>query len=112
MPNTFLLKTDASVGTTLTSVYAVPSARTGVVIGCILSNTSAGSIKVSVKITTNATSGEDADDVWLIRNLPLSAGSSFELIEGKVVLGSQDFISAESDTASSLDITLSVMEQS
>ncbi len=105
------MKTDSGVGTTLTSTYSVPIAKKAVIIGCVLANTTAAQIKVSAKIETNATTGEDADDVWLIRNLPISSGASFELIEGKVVLGAQDNFKCESDTASSLDVALSVMEQ-
>ena len=43
--------------------------------------------------------------------LPIPAGSSFELMEGKVVMETGDLFKVESDTASSLDVALSIMEQ-
>lgn len=111
MANTFKLKTDSSVGTSLTSVYTVPSATTTVLIGAVLANTTASQIKVNVQIVTAATTGENGDDVYLIKDLPIPTGSSFELIEGKVVLEAGDIFKVESDTASSLDVAVSIMEQ-
>ena len=112
MGNTFKLKTDTAVGTTLTSVYTVPAATTTVMIGAVLANILASQIKVDVKIVTASSAGENADDVYLVKDLPIPNGSSFELIEGKVVLETGDIVKVESDTASSLDVALSVLEQS
>ena len=112
MPNTFKLKTDTAVGTPLTSVYTVPASTTTVMIGAVLANILASQIKVDVKIVTASSSGENADDVYLVKDLPIPNGSSFELIEGKVVLETGDIVKVESDTASSLDVALSVLEQS
>ena len=112
MANTFKLKTDTGVGTTLTSVYTVPASTTTVIIGAVLANIIASQIKVDVKIVTASSSGENADDVYLVKDLPIPNGSSFELIEGKVVLETGDIVKVESDTASSLDVALSVLEQS
>lgn len=112
MANVFKLKTDTAVGTTLTSVYTVPASTTTVMIGAVLANIVASQIKVDVKIVTASSSGENADDVYLVKDLPIPNGSSFELIEGKVVLETGDIVKVESDTASSLDVALSVLEQS
>jgi hypothetical protein len=112
MANVFKLKTDTAVGTTLTSVYTVPASTTTVMIGAVLANILASQIKVDVKIVTASSSGENADDVYLVKDLPIPNGSSFELIEGKVVLETGDIVKVESDTASSLDVALSVLEQS
>jgi len=112
MANTFKLKTKTAVGTTLTSVYTVPATTTTVIIGAVLANILASQIKVDVKIVTASSAGENADDVYLVKDLPIPNGSSFELIEGKVVLETGDIVKVESDTASSLDVALSVLEQS
>ncbi|MCP4880612.1 MAG: hypothetical protein GY905_08710 [Gammaproteobacteria bacterium] len=111
MANTFKLKTDTAIGTTLTTVYTVPQATTTVVIGCVLANIVNAQVKTDVQIVTASVVGENADDVYLIKNLPVPSGSSFELIEGKVVLEAGDMVKVESDTASSVDIALSVLEQ-
>jgi hypothetical protein len=112
MANTFKLKTDTAVGSTLTSVYTVPSATTTVVIGAVLANITASQIKVNVKIVTASSTGENADDVYLVKDLPIPTGASFELIEGKVVMETGDIFKVESNTASSIDVALSVLEQS
>jgi len=112
MANTFKLKTDTAVGTTLTSVYTVPASTTTVMIGAVLANILASQIEVDVKIVTASSAGENANDVYLVKDLPIPNGSSFELIEGKVVLETGDIVKVESDTASSLDVALSVLEQS
>jgi len=112
MPNAFKLKTKTAVGTTLTSVYTVPATTTTVMIGAVLANILASQIEVDVKIVTASSAGENADDVYLVKDLPIPNGSSFELIEGKVVLETGDIVKVESDTASSLDVALSVLEQS
>jgi hypothetical protein len=112
MANTFKLKTKTAVGTTLTSVYTVPATTTTVIIGAVLANILASQIKVDVKIVTASSAGENANDVYLVKDLPIPNGSSFELIEGKVVLETGDIVKVESDTASSLDVALSVLEQS
>jgi len=112
MANTFKLKTDTAVGLTLTSVYTVPSATTTVVIGAVLANITASQINVNVRIVTASVTGENADDVYLVKDLPIPTGASFELIEGKVVMETGDIFKVESNTASSIDVALSVLEQS
>jgi len=48
----------------------------------------------------------------LIRNAPVPAGSSLEIISGnKVIMESSDILRARSDTASALDIAVSYLEQ-
>jgi hypothetical protein len=114
MANTFKLKTDTAVGTTLTTVYTVPAspATTTIIIGCLLANIHASAqVKASVKIVTVATSGENGDDVFLIKGVPVPFGSSLEIVEGKIVMQAGDIIKVESDTAASIDVALSVLEQ-
>ena len=90
MANTFKLKTKASVGVTTAPVYVVPGSTTTVVIGI-----------------TRAS----ADDVHVMKNVPIPQGSSFEFMAGnKIVLETTDTITAKSDVASSLDIALTIME--
>ena len=108
MANTFKLKTKANVGVTTSNVYVVPSSpsTTTVVIGVTLSNTSGSSINVGVGITRSS-----ADDVSLMKNVPIPQGSSFEFMGGnKVVLETTDTFTAESDVNNSLDVALTIME--
>jgi len=112
MANTFKLKTDTAVGTTLTTVYTVPSSTTTIVIGCTLANIHAtANLNADVQIVTAASSGENGDDVYVIKGVPVPNKSSLEIIEGKIVLETGDAIKVRSDTASSVDVALSVLEQ-
>ena len=106
MANTFKLKTKANVGTANSDVYVVPSATTTVVIGVTLANTTGSSINVGVGITRAS-----ADDVNLMKNVPIPQGSSFEFMAGnKVVLETTDTLTAVSDVNNSLDVALTIME--
>ena len=106
MANTFKLKTKANVGTATSDVYVVPSATTTVVIGVTLANTSGSSINVGVGVTRAS-----ADDVNLMKNVPIPQGSSFEFMAGnKVVLETTDTLTAVSDVNNSLDVALTIME--
>ena len=112
MANTFKLKTDTAVGTTLTTVYTVPASTTTICIGCTLANIHAtANIEADVQIVTAASSGENGDDVYIIKGVPVPNKSSLEIIEGKIVLETGDAVKVKSNTASSIDIALSVLEQ-
>ena len=106
MANTFKLKTKANVGITTQNVYVVPSATTTVVIGITLANVSGSGCLVGVGITRPS-----ADDVKVLKNVPIPQGSSLEFMGGnKVVLEPTDTITAKSDVATSLDVALTIME--
>jgi len=108
MANTFKLKTKANVGTATSNVYVVPSspATTTVVIGVTLANTSGSGVNVGLGITRSS-----ADDVNLMKDVPIPQGSSFEFMAGnKIVLESTDTLTAVSDVNSSVDVALTIME--
>ena len=105
MANTFKRYTSNSVGTSLATVYTVPSSTTSVVIGGIVSNVTADTVNITVTATTSSTVinliGEDT---------PLPAGTALSFIDGKVVLETGDIVKVKSSAATSLDAHLSVME--
>ncbi len=106
MANTFKLKTKASVGVTTQNVYVVPAATTTTVIGITLANVSGSSINVGIGVTRAST-----DDVNLLRSVPIPQGSSLEVMGGnKLVLEATDTLTAISDVASSLDVSVSILE--
>jgi len=106
MANTFKLKTKASVGVTTEDVYVVPAATTTTVIGITLSNKTGSGINVGIGVT-RAT----ADDVNLLKTVPIPQGSSLEVMAGnKLVLEATDTLTAISDVASSLDVSVSILE--
>jgi len=106
MANDFKLKTKASVGVTTENVYVVPANKTVTVIGITLCNTSGSGINVGVGIT-RATE----DDIKILKNVPIPQGSTLEFMQGnKVVLEETDTLTVNSDTASSLDVALTILE--
>jgi hypothetical protein len=106
MANNFKLKTKASVGVTTVGIYTVPGATTTTILGITLANVSGSGINVTVGIARTV-----ADDVSIIRNVPIPQGSSLEFMAGnKVVLEPDDEVNVKSDVASSLDVSLSILE--
>ena len=106
MANTFKLKTKANVGVTTTAVYVAPGSTTTVVISITASNISGNNINVGIGITRAS-----ADDIHLMKNVPIPQGSSFEFMQGnKIVLETTDTITAKSDVNHSLDVALTIME--
>mgnify|MGYP003625034883 FL=1 len=101
MANTFKNYTSASVGTGATTTYTVPSATTSVMIGCNLANRTASQIKVDVQVA----------GVYLAKDIPIPAGSALSVLDGKIILETTDTVVVTSDTASSCDVIVSVLEQ-
>lgn len=101
MANTFKNYTSASVGTSATTVYTTPASTTSVVIGCNLANTTASTIVVDVQCA----------GVYLVKAVAIPTGSSLSVLDGKVILEATDTVVVTSDTATSCDVILSVLEQ-
>jgi len=106
MANNFKLRTKANVGVTTVGIYTVPGATTTTVLGITLANVSGTGINATVGISRTS-----SDSVSIIRNVPIPQGSSLEFMAGnKVVLETGDIVTVKSDTASSLDASLSILE--
>ena len=101
MANTFKNYTSASVGTGATTTYTVPSSTTSVMIGCNLANRTASSINVDVQ----------AAGVYIIKDAPIPSGAALSVLDGKIILETTDTVVVTSDTASSCDVIVSVLEQ-
>ena len=107
MANSFKNYTKKEVGTSVTDAYTVASSTTTVVIGITLANRSGN--QINCDLILNVASG---DDVYLIRNIPIPIGSSFEWMAGnKLVMETGDKLQVKSDAAASLDVAISVLEQ-
>ena len=114
MANTFKLKTKTGVnGAALTAVYTVPSSTTAVIIGLTIANIKGQSITADAQIVTASSSGENADNVYIVKDVPLPAGSSIEVMSGnKIILEAGDIVKASGSNASGADadVILSIME--
>lgn len=112
MANTFKTDSKSSLVTaTITdpsaTVVTVGAAATVIVLSVLVSNKTGSSANVDIYLDRNT-----GDDIYLIRNAPVPAGSSLELISGnKLILQASDKIQARSDTGTTLDIVVSYLEQ-
>ena len=102
MANTFKNYTSSSVGTSPVTTYTVPSSTTAVVIGCNVANVSASQITVDVQVA----------GVYLIKGVPIPAGSAISVLDGKIILEAADTVVVTASAATAADVVLSVLEQS
>jgi hypothetical protein len=100
MANTFRSASSSDIGTVEATIYTVPVATTTVIIGFILANKHSQMVAVDIAV----------GGVVLGKGLPVPAGSSLSALDGKLVLGPGEAVTVTSDTASSIDVILSVME--
>jgi len=107
MANAFKLVTDTGVGTSPATVYTCPSATETTIIGLNLANIVSSAAQVSVQLENN-----DGDNIYLIKDAPVPIGSSLVAVGGdqKVVMNASDVLKVTSDTASSIDVALSILE--
>jgi hypothetical protein len=113
MANTFTKTTKASLSTNdvtssaTTNVVTVVGGATLVILSALISNKTGSSANANVYLLPAS-----GDAVFLIKNAPVPAGSTLEIISGnKLIVNSADVIRASSDTASALDITVSYLQQ-
>jgi len=107
MANTFKIDTKSSVSTSGTDVVTAGGSATLVILSILISNKTAASAQVDVFMNKNS-----GDDVFLIKNAPVPAGASLEIISGsKIILESSDVLNITSNTASALDAAVSYLEQ-
>lgn len=102
MANVFKNYTSASVGTSPVTTYTVPSSTVAVIIGLNLANRTAGQIEVDVQLGST----------YIVKGAPIPAGSALSVLDGKIIAETTETIVVTSNTASSADVILSVLEQS
>ena len=111
MPNTFKSDVKANVVTdalsaSTTVLVTASGSSTLVLLSILLSNKVASSTDVDVFLETAG------DDVFLIKNAPVPAGSSLEIISGsKIIMEANDKLKIRAATASAIDATVSYLDQ-
>ena len=111
MASNFDVKTSRSVGTTATRIgsYTVASSTKTTVIGLTLANVTNTAITATAFHSSHTNNGSNTH---LIKNAPIPAGSSLVVVGGdqKVVLANVHGVFVASNTASSLDAVMSILE--
>ena len=95
-----------NIGTSASTIFTADSFDT--IIGVGVANTTGSQVFVDVYINDV----DSSNDVYLIKNAPIQAGSTLQLIDGgaKYVVKSGDDLKVVSDTASSVDCWVSVVD--
>jgi hypothetical protein len=113
MANTFTKSTKSSLLTAdvtssaTTNVVTAGSTATLIILSVLISNKTGSSANGNVYLLPST-----GDAAFLIKNAPIPAGSSLEMISGsKIIMNGSDVLRASSDTASALDITISYLQQ-
>ena len=114
MANTFKIKTNAAMPTsagTPEALYTVQSSTTTVVLGLMLCNVHTSQVLVDVHIESDTSDTETNANVHAIKDAPIPAGSTLEVLAGnKVVLQASDVLKIDCDVVAKIDATLSIME--
>ena len=116
MANDFKRFCVPNVGTSLTTLYGVPAgassaALESIVIGITMANKTSTGVTASIFIDNE----DGTNDVFIVKDASIPAGASLEVMAGnKLVLQNDgtngDNLEAICSAASSLDVTVSVLE--
>jgi hypothetical protein len=104
MAQNFRRYTANDVGTSAATLFTANSYDT--VVGISVANITASAITVSVYIN------DASNDIYLVKDAPIPAGSSLQVLDGgaKFVVQSGDALKVVSDTASSADVWVSAVD--
>ena len=116
MANDFKRICTPDIGTSLTTIYAVPAgpasaALESIVIGITMANKTTTGVTADIFIDNE----DGSNDVYIVKNASIPAGAALEVMSGnKLVLMNDgtnaDNLEATCSATSSLDVTVSVLE--
>jgi hypothetical protein len=112
MASTFKNYTAQSIGATPTTVHTGPGATQTTVIGMTVCNRTAGAIKVSVSLNDGAETYIVGGPTVATMGADVPVGGSLVVIGGdqKLIMEAADTLNVVSDTATSADVVVSVLE--
>ena len=104
MAQNFRRYTNNDVGTSAATSFTANSYDT--VVGISVANVTASAVNASVYIN------DGTNDIYLIKSAPIPSGSALQVLDGgaKFVMQNNDVLKIVSDTASSLDVWVSVVD--
>ena len=116
MANDFKRICTPSIGTSLTTIYAVPAgpssaALESIVIGITMANKTTTGVTADIFIDNE----DGSNDVYIVKKASIPAGAALEVMSGnKLVLmndgSNADNLEALCSSGSALDVTVSVLE--
>ena len=105
MANSFVNKKVDLTSTSVTTLYTVPSATTGVIKSILVSEDSGNADTITVTIT------DTSDAVFsLFKTKSISANATTELLTGPLVLEESEVLKVTAATANRLHVVVSVLE--
>ena len=105
MANSFVNKKADLTTTSVTTLYTVPSATTGVIKSILVSEDSGNADTITVTIT------DTSDNVFsLFKTKSISANAKTELLTGPLVLEESEVLKVTAATANRLHVVASVLE--
>ena len=106
MANTFKNNFQKAVGQVPTTIYTAATGVQVTVIGLTVSNITTSDVNVDVFVNSGG------NDFYIVKGATIEPGSALVPIGGdqKLVLEQSNFIRVQSDTTSSVDVTISVLE--
>ena len=112
MANTFKQATKSGLVTTVisnsgTNILTAGGSSTLILLSAMVANKTSTSVNIDLYIKPSS-----GDEVHLLKDVPVPAGSSLELISGsKIILESSDVLRARCNTGSAADIAVSFLDQ-
>jgi hypothetical protein len=112
MANSFKSETDTAIGTSPATIYTCPSATQTTIIGLTCANIVTSQIEIDVQLDASTRTSGAEDSVYIIKDAPIPVGSSLVVVGGeqKIVMEPGDTIKVTSNTASSADVAMSILE--
>jgi len=112
MANTFKAVTKAGV-TSEDVIYTVASSTTSIILGLVLGNTTGSQVTVTVTLSSDTANRAGANneanqDVEIVTNAAVPAGSSLSVLDGKIVMETTDILKVTASGAT--DVIVSMME--
>ena len=104
MAQDFEINIARNVGTSASTLRTANS--DDALVGINVANTTTSQINVDVFIN------DGSNDYYIVKTAPIPAGSALQLLDGgaKIVMQSSDVLKVQSDTASSADVWVSVVD--
>ena len=103
MAQNFRIYKARNIGTSASTLFTANSNDT--IVGISLANVNTSAIKLSVFIN------DGSNDFYLLKTAPIPTGSQLQVLDGgaKFVVQSGDILKIQSDTASSVDVWVSTV---